>query len=138
MHPEDHCHLCLGPNVPWSAPSPLWNEVMRGGDIGGDEIHDGIVCPTCFAILAQDAGIASLWRLSAERVHVPLQAVTPSGRTWNERTQTWDDAPGRPAAVSEVRDALRGAPLVDGVLYPTVTAKEAAAIMSDISGKVPD
>lgn len=97
-HPENTCGRCGGPNVPWSAPSPLWNEVMRGGDINATdtENHKGIVCPTCFAILAQEAGVADLWRLSAERVHVPLQTVTPSGRTWNEQTWLWDEpAPRR-------------------------------------------
>lgn len=86
-HPERHCHRCGGPNLPWSAPSPLWNEVMRGGNIHGDEIFDGIVCPTCFMVLAERYGIAELWRLSATRVHRTLQTVTPSGRVWNE--QTW-------------------------------------------------
>lgn len=93
-HPEHTCGRCGGPNVPWSAPSPLWNEVMRGGDINATdlELHGGVVCPTCFAILAEKAGIADLWRLSAQRVHGPLTTVTPSGRVWNEQTWLWDDA----------------------------------------------
>lgn len=35
-HPEARCRRCgtLNSND-WCAPSPLWNEVMRGGDIGG-------------------------------------------------------------------------------------------------------
>lgn len=92
-HPERKCWRCLGPNVSWSAPSPLWNEVMRGGDINGAEIHNGIVCPTCFAVLAQEAKIADLWRMSAERVHVELQTVTPTGRTWDADSWLWRDAP---------------------------------------------
>lgn len=84
---ESYCHRCNGPNIIWSAPSPLWNQVMRGGDINGTEIHAGIVCPTCFAQLAEQSGIGEIWRLSAERVHVELEAVTPSGRVWNP--QTW-------------------------------------------------
>jgi len=96
--PEIYCWRCGGPNVPWSAPSPLWNEVMRGGDINGSEIHNGIICPTCFAVLAQQAGIAELWRFHADRVLVPLQTVTPSGRTWNAGTWRWDDAPTNPAS----------------------------------------
>lgn len=91
-HPERTCGRCGGPNTPWVAPSPLWNAVMRGGDINGTDAHNGIVCPTCFAILAEQAGIADLWQLSAKRVHVPLQTVTPSGRTWNAQTWLWDDA----------------------------------------------
>lgn len=97
VHPEAHCHRCGGPNIPWSAPSPLWNQVMRGGDInGGPEPHNGIVCPTCFAVMAQELGIARLWRLSAQRVDVPLQTVTPSGRVWNEQTWKFDE-PKAPA-----------------------------------------
>lgn len=91
-HPEAKCHLCAGPNIAWSAPSPLWNAVMRGGSINGDEIHDGIVCPVCFATLAEAAGVADLWMFSAKRVHVDLETVTPSGRTWDESTWMWRDA----------------------------------------------
>lgn len=87
--PERYCWRCGGPNVPWSAPSPLWNEVMRGGDINGSEIHNGIICPTCFAVLAEAAGVAKLWRLYAERVLVPLATVAPSGRVWNPETWLW-------------------------------------------------
>lgn len=90
-HPEDTCTRCLGPNISWAAPSPLWNQVMRGGDISGQEIHEGIVCPVCFADLAEQAGIASLWRFYAERVNVPLQTITPSGRVWNSERWMWDE-----------------------------------------------
>lgn len=94
-HPEKHCNRCGGPNVPsWCAPSPLWNQVMRGGDINGKGLFDGIVCPVCFAALAEEAGIAWRWRFYAEKVLVPLQTTTPSGRTWNEQTWLWDDAEG--------------------------------------------
>lgn len=91
-HPESICRRCGGPNVQaWSAPSPLWNQVMRGGDINNPDRFDGIVCPVCFAALAEDAGIAWRWRFYAEKVMVPLQTVTPSGRVWNERTWMWDE-----------------------------------------------
>lgn len=89
-HPEDTCHRCGGPNVTWCAPSPLWNEVMRGGDINAADRFDGIVCPACFAVLAEAAGIAEFWRFSADRVHRELKTVTPSGRTWNEATWMWE------------------------------------------------
>lgn len=93
-HPESRCHRCGAPGTAdWSAPSPLWNEVMRAGCInGGPEPFCGVVCPTCFMTLAAAAGIASRWRLSAQRVHRPLQTITPSGRVWNEDTWMFDDA----------------------------------------------
>lgn len=92
VHPESYCHRCGGPNIVWVSPSPLWNAVMRGGSINGDDEHDGIVCPTCFARLAEERGIASRWRLSAELVAVDLETVTPSGRTWDAETWLWRDA----------------------------------------------
>lgn len=90
-HPENHCNRCGGKNVPWSAPSPLWNQVMRGGDINGEWQHDEIICPTCFADLAEQAGVAELWRFYAERVKVPLQTVTPTGRVWDADAWLWRD-----------------------------------------------
>ncbi|HCT81110.1 MAG TPA: hypothetical protein DGT23_31985 [Micromonosporaceae bacterium] len=99
---EGHCHRCGGPNLPWSAPSPLWNEVMRCGDInGGPEPFSGIICPTCFMLLAQEAGIGSFWRLYATRVHRPLQTVTPSGRVWNEQTWKFEEPPKPSPTVGE-------------------------------------
>ena len=89
---ESYCHLCLGPNIPWSAPSPLWNKVMRGGSIDGTDEHDGIVCPTCFAMLAQERAGASLWRFTAERVDAELETVTPSGRVWDADAFMWAEA----------------------------------------------
>lgn len=86
---ESYCHRCLGPNIVWSAPSPLWNAVMRGGSINGDEEFDGIVCPTCFGELAEQRGIARTWRLTADVVLVELETVTPSGRIWDDGAQLW-------------------------------------------------
>lgn len=86
---EEQCQRCFGPNVVWWAPSPLWNRVIRGDDINGEDAYHGIVCPTCFAILAKIQGVANIWRFSAQRVYVPLQTVTPSGRVWDEPTQLW-------------------------------------------------
>lgn len=91
--PESLCGRCGGPNSVWAAPSPLWNAVMRGGDInGGPEPHGGIVCPTCFMILAEEAGVADTWVLRATNVHTELQTVTPSGRIWNDAKMLWIDA----------------------------------------------
>lgn len=73
------------------APSPLWNEVMRGGDINGADRFGGIICPVCFAALAEEVGIARRWMFYAEKVMVPLKNVTPSGRVWNEQTWLWEE-----------------------------------------------
>lgn len=86
---ESCCHRCGRANVSWSAPSPLWNEVMRGGDINGPWKYNEIICPSCFADLAEKCGVAHSWRLSAEVVQVELQTVTPSGRIWDESTWLW-------------------------------------------------
>ena len=95
-HPEKHCHRCQGTNVSWSAPSPLWNAVMRGGSINGDEWYNGIVCPTCFAELADSAGVTrGGWRLYTPDVLVPLETVTPSGRVWNDDTWLFDETDPR-------------------------------------------
>jgi hypothetical protein len=93
-HPEADCRRCLGPNITWSAPSPLWNAVMRGGSINGDDEFGGIVCPTCFGDLAEQRGIARTWRLTADVVLVELETVTPSGRVWNEAAGLWREPAG--------------------------------------------
>jgi hypothetical protein len=91
-HPEEYCHRCNGPNVSWSAPSPLWNAVMRGGSINGPQEFDEIICPTCFFVLADDRGVATGFRVDAQAL-VPFQTVTPSGRRWNSNTLLWEEAP---------------------------------------------
>lgn len=90
-HPEATCARCGGPNITWCAPSPLWNAVMRGGSINGEDEFDGIVCPICFAHLADERGIAAVWRFYAEDVRVELETVTPSGRQWDDRRWLWMD-----------------------------------------------
>lgn len=89
-HPERHCGRCGGPNIVWCAPSPLWNAVMRGGTINGIEEYS-IVCPTCFAVLAEERGIAQTWVLRAQDVLVELETVTPSGRVWDDDKLLWMD-----------------------------------------------
>lgn len=88
---EAYCHRCKGPNVVWAAASPLWNEVMRGGDINGDWEFDEIICPTCFCVLAKERGVADFFRLFSPEPIVRLKEVTPSGRTWNKDTFLWDE-----------------------------------------------
>jgi hypothetical protein len=63
---------------------------MRGGSINGIEPFDGIICPTCFTVLAEEQGIAELWRLDAAVVHAELELVTPSGRVWNAVEDRWE------------------------------------------------
>ena len=91
MSSESICQRCGGLNPVWTAPSPLWNFVMRGGSISGIETYS-VVCPSCFAILAEIAESgATLWKFDATDVKVPLETVTPSGRVWNPETWLWDD-----------------------------------------------
>lgn len=89
---ESVCHRCGGPNVVWWAPSPLWNEVMRGGDIGGADEFDGIVCPTCFALLAEERGVAQGWKLTAENILVSPKTRLADGRVWDDAAGLWVEA----------------------------------------------
>jgi hypothetical protein len=91
-YPEETCRRCGGPNVGWFAPSPLWNAVMRGGSINGPQEFGELICPTCFCVLAEERGIASVWRLHAQAVHVELETTTPSGRIWDATVDLWRDA----------------------------------------------
>lgn len=86
---ERWCRRCGGLNAPWSAPSPLWNLVMRGNDITGDDDHAGIVCLVCFVLLAQQRAGARCWRLYPEQVDAELTTVTPSGRIWDADRWLW-------------------------------------------------
>lgn len=106
---ESVCEWCLGPNVVWIAPSPLWNAVVRDdGSINGGE-EAAFLCPRCFAVRAEERGIACDWRLTAQRVAVPLETVTPSGRRWNDVTWRFDDPEPRPAVGEARRYAVNGA-----------------------------
>ena len=96
--PENHCNRCGGPNVSWSAPSPLWNAVMREGSIDGPWEYGEIICPTCFFVLAQERGVATRFRVEGEAL-VPLETVTPSGRTWDAGAGLWQE-PGEEGVIS--------------------------------------
>jgi hypothetical protein len=94
--PEDSCQRCGGANPVWTAPSPLWNAVIREGSINGVETYS-VVCPSCFAALAEEQGIAvSAWRFY----------VTPTGRVWNPETWLWDD-PALDGGTATQPDQLR-------------------------------
>ncbi len=87
------CKRCGHENAIWSAPSPLWNAVMRGDCINGKAVFGDMVCAACFMALAEAKGIATLFRVTAEKVNVPLQTVTPSGRVWDDTAWVWLDQP---------------------------------------------
>lgn len=48
---EDTCHRCGRNFICWTAPSPLWNEVMRGGDPAGTEPYRGEPLRRCGPLL---------------------------------------------------------------------------------------
>ena len=47
-HPEAFCQRCGRPNIVWFAPNEIWNRVNPA---------EGILCPVCFVLSAEDAGI---------------------------------------------------------------------------------
>lgn len=64
QHPEAICEQCGGPNVTWCAPNDLWNRVARRQD-GSDPM----LCPRCFIIRAEAAGInKSAWVVMPEPI----------------------------------------------------------------------
>jgi hypothetical protein len=85
----ERCQKCGHGNPSWSAPSPLWNAVIRGGSIDGEPLFGDMVCASCFMELAEQAGIASNWRVDAQRVNVPLETTTPTGREWDADQWLW-------------------------------------------------
>lgn len=60
-HPEAVCDDCGADNVVWFAPSPLWNKIVRQPDRG-----DPMLCPRCFIIRAEAAGINEVWMVQPE------------------------------------------------------------------------
>ncbi len=76
QHPEDICGDCGGPNVTWFAPNDLWNRVARKPD-GSDPM----LCPTCFIVRAEAAGISgSAWMVVPESTTLN-QLITVSGQS---------------------------------------------------------
>lgn len=86
----ERCRRCGHENPSWSAPSPLWNAVVRGGCIDGNPEFGDMLCAGCFMSLAEDRGLANNFRVTAEVVNVPLQITTPSGRIWNDEKRLWE------------------------------------------------
>jgi hypothetical protein len=90
----DHewCRRCGGPNVIWSAASPLWNFVMRGNDINGEPRYHDLVCMACFVRCAVEAGLPEQgWRLTLVPEPEGMIHQTPSGRTWDPERFLWVD-----------------------------------------------
>lgn len=88
---HESCRRCDGPNVAWSAPSPLWNLVMRGNDINGDPRFNDLVCPVCFVVLAAEAGVEGRWMFAVDPEPEGLVKVTPSGRVWDDVENLWTE-----------------------------------------------
>ena len=97
MVKPETCQRCGHDNPSWSAPSPLWNTVMRGGCINGAALFGDMVCASCFMALAIEVGVASGFRVTADVINVPLQTVTPSGRVWDAAANLWVN-PGQEGA----------------------------------------
>lgn len=92
MFEAERCQRCGGENPSWSAPSPLWNAVMRGGSINDGPEFGDMVCAACFMVRAEERGVANTWRLVAVNVNVELETVTPSGRVWDAEKWLWIEA----------------------------------------------
>lgn len=61
-----YCDDCARPNPVWFAPSDLWNYVVGGPDAAEDP--GGMLCPCCFIVRAEAAGVVpSAWVLTEER-----------------------------------------------------------------------
>lgn len=87
----ERCHRCGGDNVPWSAPSPLWNLVMRGNRIDGTPRYGDMVCIRCFTVLADEVGVEGVWRVTVDPEPDGLIYTTPSGRVWDADRMLWVD-----------------------------------------------
>lgn len=86
------CRRCGGPNVIWSAASPLWNLVMRGNDMGGESRFRDLVCIPCFIVCAVEAGLPEGgWRLTLATEPEGLIYETPDGRVWDPERFLWVD-----------------------------------------------
>lgn len=89
MTEREICERCNRPHRCWAAMSPLWNAVMRSGSINGPWEGAEMICANCFMELAEDRGVASRFRVTAEQVNVELETTTPSGRVWDEDAFLW-------------------------------------------------
>lgn len=66
---ELHCDDCQQPYAVWFAPSPIWNFVMGGPDAKDDP--GGMLCPRCFTLRAESAGVVpTAWVVAPEQPFV--------------------------------------------------------------------
>lgn len=67
------CMVCNRDYPVWYTPNSIWNKVMRPTPDASDELP--FICPTCFAMLAEQRGIVSTaWCLAPEQ---PVTGVEP-------------------------------------------------------------
>lgn len=134
-HPEP-CECCGGDNITWHAPSPLWNAVIRGGSIVGDD-EFGIVCPLCFVQLAEAKGVVTRggWRLMPEVVDVELETTTPSGRTWDAESWLWVDPPSPGTQRFHIGDIIS---ITDGTLVSPDGMDGIRALLGYMAGEKPN
>src|SRR3990167_10028537 len=92
--PEVTCQRCGRPDAyAWPAPSPLWNAVM------GDQPW-GIVCPPCFAELAEANGFRYTWHFGPHE-DVSTLWTDADGREWDADKCLWVD----PQVIEAEREA---------------------------------
>lgn len=100
---EEKCERCGGPNpIAWHAPSPLWNAVMRRSP--SQELYN-FCCPTCFVIVAKEAGIEGVWHLEVDGRDFHGEPFS-DGRVWDATKCQWVAAtvPESPSPLCTVCD----------------------------------
>lgn len=56
------CRDCGKRYPPWHTDNAIWNLVVGGPDATDDP--GGLLCPTCFLVLAETSGLRRVWRLA--------------------------------------------------------------------------
>lgn len=92
--PQASCDECGRPNIVWSAPNDVWNQVT--GHPAGL-----IICPVCFVQMANAAGFRDAWMLIPNHL-VPERAFTVAAVRSAESVQEW------------LRERQRGAGMPNG------------------------
>lgn len=97
------CMVCRRDHPVWFAPNDLWNRVMRCPD-GSDRFP--FVCPTCFARMASDAGVADAFELRV--------AVYPGESIAAPAQEGADRVPEIGTLLDRFADAVRARAKLDG------------------------